>query len=180
MHPSWKLFEVESESNKVLTGNTSTVQNILFYLPDDQWTNGKTATFHDFDRWAPTHWEVPNVISRDKSLVQDSKQLQKLKTKAYTLSPHLIESRYRFFFFNAPQTQAMQYESTEYLDPLKGRPFFVCQHFDPPLAVESIDASDEGFNELKGTIAIHGVKIHMSKLPPKHHHPKTAPNIIKT
>ena len=28
-HPSWTLIEVESESNKVLTGNTSTVQDIL-------------------------------------------------------------------------------------------------------------------------------------------------------
>lgn len=60
--------------------------------------------------------------------------------------------------FSCPPKSGHAYESTEYLDPLKGRPFFVCQHFDPPLAVESIDASDEGFNELKGTVAIHGVK----------------------
>ncbi len=68
--------------------------------------NGKQpGRLHAFDRWAPTHWEVPNVIFRDKSLVQDSKHRNWQKRPTLTHRWVLVLKS----SFHAPQNSRPQY-----------------------------------------------------------------------
>lgn len=116
------VIEVESESNKVLTGYTQLLSRIS-YLPDDQWTNGKQQLSmiltggHLFIGKCPMSY--PRTSHRCRT--QNNYKYWKQRLTRY----HLIWLSPDIVFFHAPQTQAMHmYESTEYLDPLKGRPFF--------------------------------------------------------